>query len=331
MSAAPEISGLTHAVASAAPAASSLSSIVTPDQGRPPIPNFVTGSPVGPVQSQWTSFFSNLKIASATIYVSGSPSTYKTSHLAGEEPLNSLIPSRLRGRIVQERLYKAISTRLCASRAAAIWRRSYRWTASCASSSFVPYLNSPTTPPTTSIIPILRSSFTHFGSSKCGCVVCLNSPTGSISDSSINWTQSRLFRLLRFPHSTIAWTISIPSRVTPIATAAVANATKLEKWRTFASSTALIGSSTGENENISEWLDRQLLRIAIGAVIFYIFCIWEFSIGIKKSIKLFLNSHFVLDICRYIAYIMPRLKVNESARHSKTDADHSGSSRGKLD
>jgi hypothetical protein len=64
-----------------------------------------------------------------------------------------------------------------------------------------------------------------------------------------------------------------------------ANPTNLEKWRTDASSAFLVGSSIGESENMSEWLDRRLLCVAIGAAIFYLFCIWEFTIGIKKSIK----------------------------------------------
>jgi hypothetical protein len=50
-------------------------------------------------------------------------------------------------------------------------------------------------------------------------------------------------------------------------------------------STSLAGSTIGENESMSDWLDRRLRYVAIGAAILYIFCIWEFSIGIKKSIK----------------------------------------------
>jgi hypothetical protein len=32
------------------------------------------------------------------------------------------------------------------------------------------------------------------------------------------------------------------------------------------------------------------MNVAIGAIIFYAVCIWEFTIGIKKSIKRFFNG-----------------------------------------
>ena len=37
--------------------------------------------------------------------------------------------------------------------------------------------------------------------------------------------------------------------------------------------------------SVSGDLDRKLLDVAIGALIAYALAIWEFSIGIKKSIK----------------------------------------------
>ena len=64
--------------------------------------------------------------------------------------------------------------------------------------------------------------------------------------------------------------------------------TKLEKWFALACSGILTKSSEGESA--SDRLDRRLRIVAIGAVIFYALCIWEFTIGIKKSInKLFIG------------------------------------------
>jgi hypothetical protein len=82
---------------------------------------------------------------------------------------------------------------------------------------------------------------------------------------------------------------------------------------------------------MSEWLDRRLLAVAIGAAILYLFCFWEFIIGIKRSIKKLFNDVIMLDICRFIAYIVPRSNGDESTRQCETVTDHSGAGRGKLD
>jgi uncharacterized membrane protein len=41
---------------------------------------------------------------------------------------------------------------------------------------------------------------------------------------------------------------------------------------------------------MSKQLDRWLVAVVVGVVIFYALCIWEFSIGIKESIKRLFNG-----------------------------------------
>jgi hypothetical protein len=127
----------------------------------------------------------------------------------------------------------------------------------------------------------------------------------------------------------MSWIISTPSKATPTATVMFAHPTNLERWSARACNTSLIGS--GVKENMSDWFDRRLRFVAIGALIFYAFCIWEFSIGIKRSINKLFTVHLMLDISRYIAYIVPIRHGNESVKHSETRPDHSGTGRGQLD
>jgi len=61
--------------------------------------------------------------------------------------------------------------------------------------------------------------------------------------------------------------------------------TKLEKWSARAWSAALAESALVESEDVSNRLDSRLKVVAIGVIIFYALCIWEFTIGIKESIK----------------------------------------------
>jgi len=60
-------------------------------------------------------------------------------------------------------------------------------------------------------------------------------------------------------------------------------------------------------------------------------CVLEFTIGIKQSINKLFTEHLMLYIRRYIAYIVPIGRGDESAKHSKTSSDNSGTGRGQLD
>jgi len=48
---------------------------------------------------------------------------------------------------------------------------------------------------------------------------------------------------------------------------------------------------------MSDELDSGLRDVAIGAIILYVFCVWEFTIGIKQSIKKLFKGYILLDIC----------------------------------
>jgi hypothetical protein len=82
---------------------------------------------------------------------------------------------------------------------------------------------------------------------------------------------------------------------------------------------------------MSDWLDHRLELVAAGAVILYSFCIWEFTIGIKKSIKQLYRGNILLDMCRYSAILYSGRGQHEPTKHSKTDSDHSGFGGGKFD
>jgi hypothetical protein len=123
---------------------------------------------------------------------------------------------------------------------------------------------------------------------------------------------------------------STSSSATPAATTPVDHPTERERQSAVACKASLFGSSE-DTYSASDELDRHLKDVAIGAIILYFFCVWEFSIGIKQSIKKLFKVHFVLDICRYIAYIVPVGHGDESAKNSETRTDHSGSGRRKLD
>ncbi len=168
--------------------------------------------------------------------------------------------------------------------------KSYSWTALCASSSLAPHLHSATTPTTTTISPIRVKRLTHLGWSEFDSVLSLTSPAGKTSASSFRTANSFFLSRRRLIHAIASWRSSTPSIATPTATVMFAIPTNLEKWRTDASSAFLVGSSIGESKNMSDWLDRRLQLVAIGAVVLYLFCIWEFTIGIKKSIKKLFRS-----------------------------------------
>lgn len=80
---------------------------------------------------------------------------------------------------------------------------------------------------------------------------------------------------------------------------------------------------------------RSFFRFLTLAVIVYAFiivlCVWEFTIGIKYSIKKLYRGNIMLDNCRYSAILETGLKdSNEPTKHSQTDPDHSRLDRGEL-
>ena len=141
-----------------------------------------------------------------------------------------------------------------------------------------------------------------------------------------------------------------PSKIRPTTTRPVAANSQLKHEFLYASNPACMRSSTplsvlgagigGTAIDLSDGDKRTDAMVAfiwyviIAAVIYVIvsvLCIWEFTIGIKESIKNIFNGQFMLDIRRYIAYIMPRLTSHESARRCQTGTNHSGSGRRELD
>jgi hypothetical protein len=92
----------------------------------------------------------------------------------------------------------------------------------------------------------------------------------------------------------------------------------------------------GNTSSSSGGIDRNDFFLAflegagIGYAILAFLCVWEFTIGIKESIKEIFNASIKLDPCRCIAYISPRKIRNEPARHGETRSDHSGAGRRKF-
>jgi hypothetical protein len=207
------------------------------------------------------------------------------------------------------------------------------WSALFASSSSAPLIHSPRTPITTKINPIPPRNFphpsnflSHFGWRE----FSTNSPAGNILATALRSARCLFLDNFCEMYEPTAWMNSGTSSATPIHTRIVDDVTESEAWCFHTSYAALIGQSPGGTEIISAKLRCGLFRVTVGAIIFYVLLILECTIGIISSIKKLFSGHLMLDMCRYIAYIVPRLNGNESAKHDKASTDNSGLDRREL-
>jgi hypothetical protein len=132
----------------------------------------------------------------------------------------------------------------------------------------------------------LSSSWSHPGGR--------NLPTASLFmgkkwESSSRLDNSFFVKLFLAIHAHASWTNSAPSSATPIATTIVEPVTNFETWSFHASREALIPHAIGDGESVSKRLDRGLVCVAAGAIIFYALLILECTIGIIRTIKNLLN------------------------------------------